>query len=103
MWDDNAVLEISARAAERAARGDVVERFVSTSVQPRIDEAHGWLAGAESGVVEQGDDRGDDWGGCAGAAVWFGCAVDDCEVTVTLLISMNLRVEVAVTYSGYRL
>lgn len=88
--DYNTILEIHSRAAKGAARGNIVQCFASSRlVKPRIDKAHGWFAGAEAGVVEQGDDRGNNRGGCAGAAIWLGSAVDDCKVTVTLLVRIN--------------
>ena len=76
--NDDAVLEVYARAADRAAIHDVVECLVRRlAVKPGIDEAHCGLAVAEAGVVQEGDDGRDHGRSRGGATVWFGRAVDD--------------------------
>lgn len=48
---------------------DIVSESISVLVQPDVEETHGWLAGAETGVVEQTDNGGDDGRGGRGTSV----------------------------------
>lgn len=62
VWNFNSVLQINTGASERATLGDVIKRLAgSGAVEPWVDEAHRWLAGAEASIVEKSDDRGYDW------------------------------------------
>lgn len=56
-------LEVDALASEGGAAGDVVENVRAGGVEGRVGEADDGLAGAEEGVVDEGEDCGDDGAG----------------------------------------
>lgn len=56
-----AALGVDPSATIRGPISDVVQGFVTNGVQERVEEAQGRLAGAQTGVIQQSDNTGDDW------------------------------------------
>lgn len=64
-----ASLGVVAVASVGLAGRDVVEGTAGVEVDERVQEAERRLAGAQAGVVEEGNDAGGDWGGRRGTSV----------------------------------
>jgi len=90
VWNDTRVtgdwlacLTISTIASYGATGGDIGEAFEADAVEPGVEVAELFLAGAETGVVEEGNDRGEDGRGGRSSAGEATFIVDDDGVTVS--------------------
>ena len=61
--DPRARLSIDAIAPDGFSRGNIGEPCGTGGVEERVKEAEGGFLGAETDVIEEGDDTGDDRGG----------------------------------------